>query len=207
MSGVRLGHERVSAHRIDRLLGLEPDGHCRDAGTAGREERAAACEAKICDIIATRDQAGEDITCDLVKTWYKDEIVEALGDHIDWPWGRAMCQSQVTFERKLLAKAMSEQTYELSMPSQTVRCSLAQKDDADPYVIEFSAAPKVKFENGKAIEAKVNWGKTSAPMLIYPLIYAGTALDNSTNIFGPEVVRVVNDFTAKKCTQVKAALP
>ena len=41
-------------------------------------------------------------------------------------------------------------------------------------------APKVKFENGKATEATINWGEASAPMFIYPLIYAGTGLDNSS---------------------------
>jgi hypothetical protein len=166
-----------------------------------------ACEAKICDIVATRDQAGEDVTCDLVKTWSGAEITEILGDRVNWPLGSAMCQTKVTLERKPLARAMSEPSYEMTMPSQTVRCSLASNDDSDAYVIEFSAAPKVKFENGKAIEAQINWGKASAPALLYPLIYAGTAFDNSTNIFGPEVVRLVNDFTAKKCSLVKAALP
>ena len=34
-------------------------------------------------------------------------------------------------------------------------------------------------------------------MLIYPLLYAGSSLDNSANVLGPEVVRMVNEFTAK----------
>ena len=36
-------------------------------------------------------------------------------------------------------------------------------------------------------------------MLAYALIYAGTGFDNSTNVLGPEVVRMVNEFTGKKC--------
>ena len=70
-----------------------------------------------------------------------------------------------------------------------------------------SVAPKVKFENGKATEAAVNWGEASAPMLIYPLIYAGTGFDNSNNVLGPEVVRMINEFTTKKCAEVKVELP
>jgi hypothetical protein len=70
-----------------------------------------------------------------------------------------------------------------------------------------SVAPKVKFENGKATEAAVNWGEASAPMLIYPLIYAGTGFDNANNVLGPEVVRMVNEFTTKKCAEVKSELP
>ena len=45
-------------------------------------------------------------------------------------------------------------------------------------------APKVKFENGKATEATLNWGEASAPMFIYPLIYAGTGFDNSDQCAG-----------------------
>jgi hypothetical protein len=66
---------------------------------------------------------------------------------------------------------------------------------------------KAKFKDGKATEATVNWGQASAPLLIYPLIYAGTGLDNSTNVLGPEVVRLVNGFATKKCAELKAELP
>jgi hypothetical protein len=90
------------------------------------------------------------------------------------------------------------------IPVQKVRCTLAQKKEGEPYVVEIAMSPKVKFENGKATAANVNWGTATAPMFIYPLIYAGTGLDNSANMLGPEVVRMVNEFTTKKCAEVKA---
>ena len=40
-------------------------------------------------------------------------------------------------------------------------------------------------------------------MLVYALIYAGTGADNSTNVLGPQVVRMVNEFTGKKCAEVR----
>jgi hypothetical protein len=102
---------------------------------------------------------------------------------------------------------MSKPAHEIVMPVQKVRCTLAQKTEGEPFTVEVSLAPKVKFENGKATEAKINWGEASAPLLIYPLIYAGTGLDNETNVLGPEVVRMVNEFTTKKCTELKVELP
>ena len=33
------------------------------------------------------------------------------------------------------------------------------------------------------------------------------ALDNSANVLGPEVVRMINEFTTKKCAKVKAEAP
>ncbi len=171
------------------------------------KEARNACKIKICDILATKEPAGEDVACDIVKTWRKEDIVKMLGGRIDWPWGKAVCQSKLALERAPLAKAMSEPAHEVAMTSQTVRCTLAQKEEGEPYVVEVTMSPRVKFENGKASEAAINWGEASAPMLIYPLIYAGTGLDNSANVLGPEVVRMVNEFTGKKCAEVNTELP
>ncbi len=165
------------------------------------------CKKKICDIIATRDPAGEDVACDIVKTWREEDIVKMLGGKISWPWGKAVCQSKLELKRRPLASAMSEPEYEIVMPGQKVRCTLAQKEKGEPYAIEITLAPKVKFKDGKASEASLNWGEASAPMFIYPLIYAGTGFDNSSNVLGPEVVHLVNEFTSKKCAELKAELP
>ncbi len=73
-------------------------------------------------------------------------------------------------------------------------------------MVEIEIAPKVSFANGKAVTASLNWGEASAPLLVYPLVYAGTGLDNQTNVLGPEVVRMVNEFSTKKCAEVKAEL-
>ena len=133
-------------------------------------------------------------------------FIERLIPYAYWPWGKAVCQSKLRLKRAPLARAMSEARHEVVMDSQTVRCSLYQ-DGGKPYVVEIALAPKVTFENGKATQAEINWGDVSAPMLIYPLLYAGTGLDNSSNVLGPEVVRMVNEFTGKECAKVKAELP
>jgi len=73
-------------------------------------------------------------------------------------------------------------------------------------VVKIAVSPKVKFKDGKATEASINWGDASAPLLVYPLIYAGTGLDNQTNVLGPQVVRMVNAFATRKCAEIKADL-
>jgi len=170
------------------------------------KEARKACKIEICDIIATKEPRGPDVACDVIKTWRSEDIVKMLGGHINWPWGKAVCQSKLTLKRAPLAKAMSEASYKIAMESQTVRCSLYQ-EGGKPYVVEIELAPKVTFENGKATEASINWGEVSAPMLIYPLLYAGSGLDNSANVLGPEVVRLTNEFIGKGCAEVKDELP
>jgi hypothetical protein len=150
-----------------------------------QKDARKACKAEICDILATRDPNGPDVSCDIVKTWREATIAKMLGNKIDWPWGKAVCQSKLELKRAALAKAMSERKYEVTLPVQKLRCTLAQKKEGEPYAIEVSIAPKVAFENGKAVEARLNWGEASAPMLVYALIYAGTGFDNQTNVLGP----------------------
>lgn len=171
------------------------------------KEARKECKKKICDIIASRDPSGDDVSCDIVKTWREEDIAKMLGGKIGWPWGKAVCQSKLELPRAPLAKAMSEASYAIVMPPQKVRCTLAQKTEGEPYAVEITMAPKVTFKDGNASEATLNWGEASAPMFIYPLIYAGTGLDNSANVLGPEVVRMVNEFTTKKCAEVKAEAP
>ena len=96
------------------------------------KEARKACKRKICDIIASRDPTGDDVSCDIVKTWREDDIVKMLGGKIGWPWGKAVCQSRLEVKRKDLALAMSEPDYDMAMPTQKVRCTLAQKDGGEP---------------------------------------------------------------------------
>ena len=130
-----------------------------------------------------------------------------LGGRFDWPWGKAVCQSKLDIKREQLANAMTQANYEVALPAQKVSCTLAQKSEGEPYAVSVSIAPKVAFENSKAVSARLNWGEANAPMLAYALIYAGAGFDNSTNVLGPEVVRMVNEFTGNKCTRVKNDLP
>jgi len=184
-----------------------------DAKTELTEEERAekqarkACKIKICDILATKEPQGDDVSCDIVKTWRESAITKMLGGRFDWPWGKAVCQSKLDVRREQLANAMTQANYEVALPAQKVSCTLAQKSEGEPYAISVSIAPKVTFENGKAVSARLNWGEANAPMLAYALIYAGTGFDNSTNVLGPEVVRMVNEFTGKKCKRVKGDLP
>jgi len=167
------------------------------------KEARKACKIAICDVLATKNASGPDIACDIVKTWREATITKMLGGKFDWPWGKAVCQSKLVVKREVLSKAMSEASYEVVMPTQKLSCTLAQKKEGKPYAIDVSIAPKVSFDNGKAVEASLNRGDASGPMLVYALIYAGTGLDNATNVLGPEVVRMVNEFTGKKCAEVR----
>ena len=186
-----------------------PDSGKDDLTAEERAEKQArkACKVKICDILASKDPQGDDDACDIVKTWREQDITKMLGGRFNWTWGKAVCQSKLEVKREALVKAMTQANYDVVLPQQKVRCTLDQKSAGEPYAVDISIAPKVAFENGKAVSARLNWGEAKAPMLAYALIYAGTGLDNSANILGPEVTRMVNEFTTKKCAKLKDDLP
>lgn len=170
------------------------------------KEARKACKIEICDIIATREPIGEDIACDIKKTWRPDSLTKMLGDQFSWPWGKAVCQSKLNLSRADLAGAMLESDATIKMEQFAVSCEL-HTGEGEPYVVEMDLAPEVTFKNGRAISASINWGDVSAPLMIYPILYAGTGLDNRSNILGSEVVEMVNEFTYKKCAEVKDELP
>lgn len=197
-SAKRAGDSDTPARKQKRVLTPEE---------RAEKEARRDCKIRICAVLTTKDPEGEDLACHIVKTWREEDIVDMLGGRINWPWGKAVCQSKIALKREPLAKAMSEPTYTLEMPEQQVSCALAQKSEGDPYEIKAAFSPVVTFENGAAKEAQVNWGDVSAPLLIYPMVYAGTGLDNRANVLGPEVARMVNEFTGRKCAEVKDELP
>lgn len=164
-----------------------------------------ACQIEICDIVETREPNGPDVACDVGWNWRSEEIVDALGGRVDWAWGEAACQADLRLDRADLAKAMRAPKATIRVESHTVRCGVRQ--DGKPYVIEVELAPRITFKNGKATEAKVNWGDVAAPAAIYPLLYAATGLDNSTNALGSEVVHQVNKFIDEDCARVRDKLP
>jgi hypothetical protein len=170
------------------------------------EEARKACQIEICDILSTKEPEGPDVACNIRWSWDADEIADALGDNLDWPWGNAVCQSKIRLDRAPLAKAMSEPSYQLAMETQTMRCTLYQ-NGGKPVVIEVALAPRVTFKSGEATKGKVNWGDVSAPAAIYPLLYAATSLDNSANALGNEVVHQINKFIRDDCDAVKDELP
>lgn len=170
------------------------------------KEARKACKIEICDIIATREPMGEDIACDIKKTWRAESLTKMLGDQFSWPWGRAVCQSKLNLSRADLAGAMLESNATIKMEKFAVSCQL-HTGEGEPYVVEAELAPEVTFRGGKAVSASINWGDVSAPLMIYPILYAGTGLDNRSNLLGSEVVEMVNEFTQKKCAEVKDELP
>ena len=172
------------------------------------EERAdkqsrKACKVKICAILASRIRKAT--TCHATSsrpgvrlTSPRCSAARSIGRG-----AKAVCQSKLEVKRESLVKAMTEASYEVVMPEQKVRCTLAQKKEGDPYPVEVSIAPKVAFEDGKAVNARLNWGEATPAHARLCLDLCRDWTRQFGQLLGPEVVHMMNKFTTKKCAKLK----
>lgn len=169
---------------------------------AAEREARKACKVAICAAFRARTP-GSDIACNIVKTWRKEEL-EALVSKakVSWPWGRVTCVSDVRLKRDTLIKAMTEPKFETALPKHQVACQVEREKEKTE--IKFDFAPKVAFENGKAVRASINWGAVEAPTLLKGVMWTATATDNSINVLQGTLVEDINDFITNKCDEVKS---
>lgn len=160
-----------------------------------------ACKVAVCAALHNR-KPGKDIACNLVKTWRKEQVEKVLSlASASWPWGGVKCSGAVALRRDTLIKAMSESKFEVVLDRHSVACQVErEKGNAE---IKFDLAPKVTFENGKAVKATLNWGKIEGPSLVKGVAWTAAATDNAFNVLQGKVISDVNEFISTKCDEVK----
>lgn len=169
------------------------------------QERDArkACKVTICTAFHKRSAAGGDITCNVLKTWRKEQLNQLVEKaRVSWPWGKVRCVADIRLKRETLIKAMTEPKHEAALDRHQVVCEVEREKDASAE-IRFDFSPKVTFENGKATKAVLNWGKIEAPALVKGAMWTATATDNTFNVLQNTVVEDINDFIENKCMEVK----
>ncbi len=180
----------------------DPDGPLTPEEKAEKDARQA-CKVDLCRAFRTQDTSGGDIACHVIKSWRKEQLVKLVAKlKVTWPYDGAHCFTDLSVRRSDLVKAMTEPKADIDFVKHTVKCSIAseKKGSTD---FSFELAPRVTFENGKAVKAKANWGKIEAPTLIKSALWAATAADNTVNILSGTIVEEVNTFISKRCDEVK----
>lgn len=169
---------------------------------AEREERKA-CKVAICSAFHVRKAEGDDIACNVLKTWRKEQLQKMIERaKVSWPWGRVKCVADIKLKRADLIKATSEASYVTTLDEHKVNCEI-DRDNEAPTKISFSFKPKITFANGKATKASLNWGTIEAPALVKGAMWTATATDNTFNVLQSSLIEDINDFIGAKCDEVK----
>jgi hypothetical protein len=184
------------------LTASPPEAELTPEERAERDGRKA-CKVAICDAFHNR-KAGADISCDIIKSFRKTQLEKMAGKaKVSWPWGRVVCKASVKLKRDVLVRALVEDKLEAEFDQHKVACTVDREKDS-PAEITAEFTPKVTFEKGKAVKASLNWGKVDGPALIKGAMWTATATDNTLGVLQSTIVEDINDFTSKKCDEVKA---
>lgn len=160
------------------------------------------CAVAVCSTLHNQKPATGNVTCSLLKTWRKEKLVKIMSKgKITWPWGDARCIGDMKLDRATLIKGMTEPEFEAQFEKHDIRCEL--EAEKEKYEVKLQIAPKVTFKQGKAVKAKLNWGKIEAPKLAKTALWSATAADNSFGVLQSIVVDDINDFIQTKCMEVK----
>lgn len=168
------------------------------------KEARKGCKVKICSAFLLK-KPGEDVSCNVVKSWRKSQLDAMVKKaRVSWPWGPVKCSADLKLPRDQMIKAMDEPTFALKLEKHTVSCVVQR--EKEPAKINFSFAPEVKFKDGKAVKASLNWGKIEAPTLIKGAMWTATATDNTFNVLQSTLVEDINKFVGEKCMAIKSEL-
>ena len=185
-----------------KVTGSPPEIELTAEEKAERDSRKA-CKVDICAAFRKPTANGADVSCDVVKSWRKEQLGKLVGRlKVSWPYGPVRCTSAVKLKRADLHKAMTEETFETQIDKHEVTC-VVDREKEPAADIKFDFSPKITFEKGVAVKAKINWGKLEAPTLIKGALWTATAADNTVNILSSSLVEDINSFIGKKCDEVK----
>ncbi len=166
------------------------------------KEKAArrACKLEICNAFAT-PAAGAPITCDVTKTWLRNEITAKLvGGSTVWGYGNAQCTMKLNLDRGLIAKTMTDAKAEAKFAEHTLACNVDQKDSAEQaFSVKISLTPVASFENGQAKSVSLEPVKTDGSTLASAAVGSVMALDKISGTVSRTMASEVNDFLFIKC--------
>jgi hypothetical protein len=160
------------------------------------------CAVALCSTLHNKKPADGQVACNLQKSWRKEALTKILArGKVSWPWGDVHCTSALKFDRAVLVKAAQEADYEAQFDTYDVRCRI--DNDKDTYDVATSLHPKVTFKQGKAVQARLNWGKVEAPTLAKSALWSITAVDNTFGLLQSIAVEDINEFIGTKCMEYK----
>lgn len=165
---------------------------------AKEKETLEACEKSLCELLVKKQPAGDDLKCDLAKTWGKDKIKAGVeGKKIGWSLGDARCSLSLTVKRQDVVDALTKPEYEFKVEPHTVKCEVERDKEITP--INISLAPKIQMKDGKAAKAWLGISNIEAPTAVKGAIWTVAQLEDTFGIFHSDLIKDINKFVHEKC--------
>lgn len=168
------------------------------------KEKLAQCARELCSIIVSKNAKGPDISCDLVKTWEKEEIQKGADyKNLSWGLGSARCTAKLNAKRADLVAALTSHEYTLKIGKQPVSCEVG----ADKYSISATLAPELTLKDGVIAQGSVHMDDIEGAALIKGVVWTAAALEKHFGLFEGDLVREANRFVQKECPKILSSAP
>jgi len=140
---------------------------------------------------------GDDLKCDLTKTWARSTIKGADSPGLTWGFGDARCSVHVRITRALIVTALTAKEYKLWVPAHTAECVVEQGGQMK--TIKATLAPKIEFKGGRVEKIWINLQGIEGTSSITGLLSAGANLIDSTGLFHRQMVKEANKYIYVQC--------
>ncbi len=181
------------------ILVLSLCGSALADDAAAEKEKLAQCAKQLCGVILSKDAKGPDLTCDLAKTWEKEEIQKGADyKNLSWGFGSARCTAKLNAKRADFVAALTSHEYTLKIGKQPVACEIG----AEKYGIRATLAPKLEFKDGAVTHGAVHMDDIEGAALIKGVVWTAAALERNFGLFEGDLVREVNRFVQKECPKI-----
>lgn len=163
------------------------------------------CKMKICQVFADKKADGAALTCDVVKTWHKDEIEKRyLREAVAWPWGNARCKADIKLDTAMLISAAGSGDAETKLEKHVIACDMMQKDGTEKYGVSFSIAPIVSWKDGQAVKVVLNMADIDGAALAQGGLWTIAKFNDYLGVLDKPVVEKINEFVTKDCKELLA---
>ncbi len=165
------------------------------------KQKLAQCAKDICSIIVSKSASGPDLTCDLTKTWEKDEIQKnADAKKMSWGLGSAKCTAKLSAKRSELISALTSPAGSLKLAKQSVACEIG----TEKYSVSATLAPDLKLKDGVATNASLHIDDIKGAALIKGVVWTAATLEQNFGLLEGDIVREVNHFIKDQCPKIVA---
>lgn len=163
----------------------------------GEEAAIKACDKRLCTILMQKNPKGEDLRCNLTKTWARSKIKEADSHKLSWGYGDARCTVEINLNRAKLIAVLAGDKEKFRVPPHTVNCIVEQ--DGKQEKVTATVAPKIEFKDGKAEKIWINLKEVDGPAGIKATIVTAAELADRLGLFHRRMIKSINRHIERGC--------
>ncbi len=200
MLGLKSGTALAKVAAIAAGIGLAAAGSCM-ADTDADKQKLAQCAKDICSIIVSKNASGPDLSCDVTKTWEKEQIQKGADEKkLSWGMGYAKCSAKISVKRADLVNALTAPENTLKISKQAISCEIERS--GEKYPISLTMAPELKFKDGKATGSALHMDDIQGATLIKGVVWTAATLEQNFGLLEGDMTREVNRFIQKECPKI-----